>query len=562
MNNKIRYVLVGILVVMMLGSLTLGSISYYYVNYSQEDYTTFDEAAWTNPLDDEGIADNAGLYSAESPEVSQIYVTILPRQEKGMTFDEMIRANDSTGETDIQLEVYMETEDKKLLDNGLYTKEPNATLEIKGASSQKAPTKSFKIKLGDKAGLWKGQDVINLNKDYFDAVRIRNKLAYDSIARLEDITSFQTSFVRLFIRDLSEEQEEATFEDYGFFTHVEQPNKMYLKNHLLDPSGQLYLAENFNFARYQENLMMKDHPNYSKKQFEEVLEIKGDDNHTKLIEMLEAVNDESQPIGQTVEKYFDEENYLTWLATNILLGNDQVSHENFLIYSPLNTAKWFFIPYDFNQALGSNTNKPKWQKGIGMYWDNVLHRRYLSESENVEALTTKLEEISKIITQESMQQLLDSYYEIVMANLTRMPDFGYLILEFEELLATYQALPEQLEINKQNYYQSLQAPMPFKIEEVHYQDKKLTVQWEEAIDLFKEPITYTIQLASDEAFEKIIYEKDGLKETNCTITPIEAGTYYLKITAYNQQGNSQNTYSMHKDYKGDKLFGIEKIHIK
>ena len=45
-----------------------------------------------------------------------------------------------------------------------------------------------------------------------------------------------------------------------------------------------------------------------------MLEIKGDTDHTKLIEMLDALNDESQKIDDVLDTYFDTEN------TGLLVG--------------------------------------------------------------------------------------------------------------------------------------------------------------------------------------------------------------------------------------------------
>lgn len=50
----------------------------------------------------------------------------------------------------------------------------------------------------------------------------------------------------------------------------------------------------FDFHRYEDTIKLADDPDYNQANFEGMLEIKGDSDHTKLIEMLDALNDESQ----------------------------------------------------------------------------------------------------------------------------------------------------------------------------------------------------------------------------------------------------------------------------
>ena len=52
-------------------------------------------------------------------------------------------------------------------------------------------------------------------------------------------------------------------------------------------------------------IRLQDDPDYDQRAFEELLEIKGDSDHSKLIAMLEAVNDNSIPISTVLDRYFD-----------------------------------------------------------------------------------------------------------------------------------------------------------------------------------------------------------------------------------------------------------------
>ena len=68
----------------------------------------------------------------------------------------------------------------------------------------------------------------------------------DALEIIPDIGSLETYFVKVYIRDLSENNDTG-FVSYGLFTMVEQPNTAYLRRHGLDENGALYKAMNFSF---------------------------------------------------------------------------------------------------------------------------------------------------------------------------------------------------------------------------------------------------------------------------------------------------------------------------
>ena len=175
---------------------------------------------------------------------------------------------------------------------------PNATVQIRGQTSSRNAQKNYKIELKKNKGTWRGQRTINLNKHMTEGLRFRNKLSYDLIKTVPQMIGLRTQFVHLYVKDLTEDAG-AAFEDYGLYTQVEQLNKTALKNHGLDANGQLYKINSFEFYRYEDVIRLQDDPEYDQTAFEELLEIKGDSDHSKLIAMLEAVNDNSIPIEVT-----------------------------------------------------------------------------------------------------------------------------------------------------------------------------------------------------------------------------------------------------------------------
>ena len=95
----------------------------------------------------------------------------------------------------------------------------------------------------------------------------------------------RTQFVHLYVKDKTAGAD-AEFEDYGLYVQVEQMNKTYLKAHGLDSKGHLYKIEFFEWYQY-EDLKLATDPDYDLDAFEEYLEVKGSDDHRKLLEVLE-----------------------------------------------------------------------------------------------------------------------------------------------------------------------------------------------------------------------------------------------------------------------------------
>ena len=214
--------------------------------------------------------------------------------------------------------------------------------------------------------------------------------------------------MHLYVKDTTENDSKAKFEDYGLYTQVEQINKTYLRNHGLDENGQLYKANMFEFMRYHDAIKESTDPDYDKTRFEEVLEIKGSDDHSKLIAMLDDLNNYSIPIETTFQKYFDEDNYFTWLAFQLLTGNTDTNSQNFYLYSPQNGSKWYFISWDNDgawkyeedivyKAVDSGYN---YTQGVSNYWGCILHQRVLKSETYRQKLNDKMNELRKLVSKE------------------------------------------------------------------------------------------------------------------------------------------------------------------
>jgi spore coat protein H len=413
---------------------------------------------------------------------------------------------------------------------------PNATVSIRGQSSSKNEQKNYKITIKDNKGTWNDQKVINLNKHVSDYSRFTNKLCYDLMTQIPDMISLRTQFVHLYVKDMTEGGS-GEFEDYGLYTQVEQLNKRALKSHGLDKNGQLYKVNYFEFYRYPDVIKLKNDADYDVEAFEEMLEIKGNDDHSKLIEMLEDVNDYSISIDEIMDKWFCEDNLFSWMAFHILMGNIDTQSRNVFLYSPLNSSTWYFISWDNDGAFSTSKNARNrdtagWETGVSNYWGNVLFRRILLDSDMRQKLDDKIEEYVKFIDEEKLNELIDVYAPVVEEYSFKEPDLEHMSFDIDGYREYVKTMAKETQLNYASYKESLTKPMPFYIGKLQPDDGKLKLIWDASYDFDAENVYYTVEISDDYSFENPVVKADNLYVTEYMADVLlEPGQYFIKVTA-------------------------------
>lgn len=444
---------------------------------------------------------------------------------------------------------------------------PNATVSIRGQTSTQSKQKNYKIKILDGKGSYKNQTTINLNKHVGDGLRFRNKLCYDLMEELPDMMSARTQFVHLYVKDLTQ-GEQAQFEDYGIYTQVEQINKTYLKNHGLDRNGQLYKINFFEFYRYEDIIMPTNDADYDGVAFEEYIEIKGSSDHTKLIAMLEDLNNDSIPIEETFVKWFDEENVFSWLAFHILVGNKDTQSRNCFLYSPLNVNKWYFISWDNDGAFLTTERAVldwrdglEWQSGVSNYWGNVLFRKVLKSEEYRNKLDEKICEYKAILTEEKIRDMAAGYDSVVKSYVESMPDLMYLPVTLEQRQRVIEEFPKEVEQNYQDYLLSLEKPQPFFIGTPIMSGDGIELTWDLSYSFDEEEITYTVELDDDYSFIEPIYKEDGIYSPGIEIPiALEPGKYFVRLTARDEEGYEQFAFDVYHAERGNQ-YGMKCFYV-
>lgn len=443
---------------------------------------------------------------------------------------------------------------------------PNATVQIRGQTSSRNAQKNYKIELKKNKGSWRGQRTIALNKHMGEGLRFRNKMAYDLIKGIDQMMGLRTQFVHLYVKDLTD-SDTGAFVDYGLYTQVEQLNKTALKAHGLDSTGQLYKVNFFEFYRYEDAIKLTTDPTFDQAKFDSYLETKGSSDHSKLIEMLEKLNDESQPMEKLLETYFDVENIAYWMAFQLLTDNVDTQSRNMYLYSPQNSDTWYILDWDNDDMLRRKehelirfTDAESWEWGISNYWGNVLFRRCLQTASYREALDTAVQELHDYLNADCIEEMTAHYRTITEQYIWQMPDMEHLPLTRTQYDMVAKALPEEIEENYQQYPEGYHYPMPFYIGTPSLQNGVLQLSWDTSYDFNAEDISYTVELARDYQFRQMVYREEHVVLPLTQTAAPAAGQYFIRVRATNASGYTQDAFDYYVIDSG-KVYGVKCFYI-
>ena len=407
---------------------------------------------------------------------------------------------------------------------------PNATVQIRGQSSSKNEQKNYKIELKSGKGKWRGQRTIALNKHMGEGLRFRNKMAYDLIKGIDQMMGLRTQFVHLYVKD--ETSGSDSFDDYGLYTQVEQLNKTALQVHGLDKNGQLYKVNYFEFYRDEDVIKLADDPDYDQAKFEEKLEIKGDNDHTKLIAMLNDLNDYSVPMSEILGKYFDTENLAYWMAFQLLTGNIDTQSRNMYLYSPTNSDTFYLLDWDNDGMLmrkeyeiRQRSEGQSWENGVSNYWGNILFRRCLQTKSFRTALGKAVKDEYKYMSADRINSMVRRYRSIVEPYVQKMPDSMHEPLTSSQYDTVANQLHSEIEQNYQTYRTGFNKPMPFYIGKPTPANGKLKLSWDVSYDFNDEDLRYTVTVAKDYEGKDVVFTQSDLVLPEAVMDmPVKAST--------------------------------------
>lgn len=514
------------------------------------------------------LRENKDIYQQDA-NLYDVYISVFPTEdEDGNTLDFSAFALHTGGDhsynpvLDCNIQILPEGQTP---DPQLDLNQKNATIRVRGNTSRGAPYKDYKVRLDLGKGSFFGQTVLNINKDYYDITKVATKLSTDLLADLDDVTGYRSYFMRLWIRDASLPRKTQEFEYQGLYVEFEPPNKAYFRVRGLSEPAALYKARGFSFY-HNGSLRDVDDPEYSQEAFEHNLGImEGGASHQNLLEMLEAVGDASRNFEEVFTEYFDEDNYLTWLAFNLLMGNEDIKTQNYLIYNPEGSRTWFFIHWDFNSSLLYGkyaSNVPESLRGVQELMVSQLHRRYFQEIPGgIEKLDAKMRELlDSHITKERVTALVNAYKPALERAVTlgTAPDLQNYPLEqrFEYLDNLYDGILHNYDMFKS----SSQYPFSAYVHKpLRQADGSVRFGWNPFYSYQGRSVTYTIRVYGDLQKSSLLFEKSGITETEFLLEDgLADGTYYLEVLAVDSQGHEQVSLEHYIDSEHD-IFGLLKF---
>lgn len=516
------------------------------VNVTEENPWTLENSAMNN----QPLEEDKSIYPDE-PDVSihDVYISVFPtKDENGEIIDFSAfgkhQARDHSYNPVLNCNIQI-LDENEMLDPLVSLDTKNATIRVRGNSSRGDVMKSYRIKLDEEAGLFNGQDSLNLNKHVEDMSKVTTKFCTDLLTDVEHMISYQTNFMRVWIRDTSKSKEEQEFEYYGLFTHTEQPNKSFLEKRGLSTECSMYKARDFSF-NLDSRLKNVDDLSYLEEEFESVLGIREGNDHTKLLEMVQAVNDENQDFETVFNKYFNEENYLTWLAFSLLVGADDILNHNYILYSPNASSKWYFFPWDFdsNMVFGEKASSALVPsiKGGQKLNQSILHRRYFRVPGNLEKIQKKMEYLMEnYFTEANIERLVQAYIPVMERTLFQMPDIGLLRISPEKLIPYTKDFYKGIQENYQNFLYAFQFPAPMFVSmPIRNVDGTLNLSWDTSYSYQGRPITYNVTIANDYNMKQVLFKQEGIIDNRLDAQiDLSPGTYYLLVTAVDSEGNEQ-----------------------
>ena len=446
-----------------------------------------------------------------------------------------------------------------------------ATLRQRGGSGRIKPVKSFRLKLSkDSTGkkiYWQGERRIQLIKTMGDATRMRHKLNYELFTEIDNLPSMRTRYVHLYISDKGEFNFDAhpTYDvladyketDLGVYLQVEYFGKEYLERRKWDVDSRVYKIEGLfvpeSDGSYAWNdafkLDAKGKP-IDKDMFEKYVEIKRGKDHRAFVEMLKAVLNTSNDFNTDVlDKYFDRDNYIKWLAVNILSSNWDTRTNNYYFYNPKGTKKFYFVPWDYDNSYGILENYtvrkpslpvPHWNTHA-LYWPYLLHRRFIEGSGNVAALKEKIIALRQTTySNQNIKEKLEGYRQLVEPFILKSPDdiIGYSWLNEagrkKQLKKYVDAIMANATTNYNNTIKYFDSPMTFIIGDAVQQSGLFKATWTPSYSVAGNTITYDLALSKTDDFksENIVKSVTGLmgasynEQLNLT-----SGTYYIRVIA-------------------------------
>ena len=219
-------------------------------------------------------------------------------------------------------------------------------LRQKGFSSYFASNdlkKSFKVDLNEfvSGQNFDGIKKFNLSNGVGDPALQRDVICYD-LMRKAGINAPRTAHAKVYLND----------EYWGIYVIIEQVDKTFLNANFADGNGNLYKNIGWSELKY-----LGDNPD----DYAESIALRTNEDTpdwSDYTELVKVINQTPQSqFKEEIEKVFNVDYYLRVLAIDVMTNNwdSYIEHgRNFYLYHEPSSSQFFWIPWDYNLAMGGN----------------------------------------------------------------------------------------------------------------------------------------------------------------------------------------------------------------
>lgn len=446
-------------------------------------------------------------------------------------------------------------------------KETNATIRVLHSYPGLKAQKSYEIVMDAGRELWGNQRIFTLHKFENDGLRFRARLVDELLQDVPQLVAPNTKFVQLFVRNITG-PDPRVYINHGLYTMIEHLDQKTILNHGLSDEGELYMLNNFEFGGYPTAVLETSAPSYDKAAMDEYIENRTGSDNKKLITMLDAINDTEITVDQILNRYFDRENILYWMAFQILTGNVDSRIGNSYLYSPPNSQKWFFLLNDFSDSFhrfeyerSGWKGQREWESGITNYWPNSLFQRFLKNKQFRSDLTVVVGQLAEtVLSKENIYSKAAPLREIVLKYLNTTPDISKVTYPSWMYGQVYDKLADEVQRNQKLYEDSLYKPMPFSVKPPVADQGQLYLDWEPAYDLDGSDVRYEVQLSANPQFYEPLETQVDIRLPSARLRLPSLGVYYVRIIAENSKGMKQTALDILYSQDGP-LYGVKKFQV-
>ena len=386
-----------------------------------------------------------------------------------------------------------------------------ARMRIRGDSSRKDAKKSLKVKF-----ILNGKvKTLNLNAEFSDKSYIRQYLS-SQIMRASGQNCYNTKFAKLSING----------KYFGLYLQVENMDRRFLKNNLLDENGSLYKAtkDGSCMSIFDDVPKKWGKKNGIKDSFEDL---------KTLITEVNSVPDSLY--FDFINSTFNYTQLINILALNIYLANASTYYHNYYLYHH-SGGKWELLPWDMDKTLSYYDWMPYQYHRTSSEWESdnpLIERGFLNRQMFID-IKNRIDELSKtsispnailpIIT--SLESLLESSVEKDSTDqingISQWQDF----LDKERKFFKNRRKTIVTQFDK--------WPSTFSVKRIEKKMcEEIFFEWGSSKSSRGESISYTLSISSDFLFHDTtkLITKTTSDTTFLFTEKIPAGKYYWKVTA-------------------------------